>query len=105
MLASLTSTCRCPLVSERSLATENPKQQAARAAVQQVAVRDELVRHIRRRQLVDKLAGARARREAALRLTANRLHEQRVVSAALRRAGLERLVSECNAVLCTDMRM
>ncbi len=49
--------------------------------MQQVAVRDELMRHIQRRQLVDRLAGARARREAALRLTANRLHEQRVVRA------------------------
>ncbi|KAG2451345.1 hypothetical protein HYH02_003949 [Chlamydomonas schloesseri] len=77
------------------LAKENPKQAAVRAAVQQVAVRDELMRHIRRRQLVDRLAGARARREAALRLTANRLHEQRLeYEKRMEQLRLQRLAAE-----------
>ncbi|PNH10893.1 hypothetical protein TSOC_002385 [Tetrabaena socialis] len=58
------------------LTAEDPKQQAARSAVQRFAVHDEGQRTALRRQLVERLSGARARRESALRLTADRLREQ-----------------------------
>ncbi|GFR43588.1 hypothetical protein Agub_g4685 [Astrephomene gubernaculifera] len=58
------------------LASSDPKQQAARNAVQKLAVVEEQMRHVRRREMLERLGNARARREAALRHTADRLHEQ-----------------------------
>ena len=56
--------------------TEDPKQRAARTAAESLAVADDLLRHTRRRALVERLANAKARRESALRSTADRLREQ-----------------------------
>ncbi|KXZ47384.1 hypothetical protein GPECTOR_35g822 [Gonium pectorale] len=87
------------------LATEHPKQRAARSAVQQLSIHEEHLRHVRRRELVERLGEARARREAAQRLNTNRLQERRQMrravqaELALREAFLEVLEGEKEVLL------
>ncbi|KAG2485877.1 hypothetical protein HYH03_015460 [Edaphochlamys debaryana] len=77
------------------LALGDPKQRAARAAAQQLRLADEQSRRAQRRELVERLASARARREAALRLNADRMRQQnaeydkRIETLKLQRAAAE----------------
>ncbi|GIL70262.1 hypothetical protein Vretimale_3533 [Volvox reticuliferus] len=80
------------------LTAEDPRHSAARAAVESMAMANDLLRQARRRALVDRLCSARARREAALRRTADRLREQsREYDKRVEQLRLQRLAAEWSA--------
>ncbi|EFJ50927.1 hypothetical protein VOLCADRAFT_116649 [Volvox carteri f. nagariensis] len=80
------------------LTVEDPKHRAARVAVESVTVANDLLRQAKRRALVDRLSNARARRDASLRLTTDRLREQsREYKKRAEQLRLQRLAAEWNA--------
>ncbi|GIL47508.1 hypothetical protein Vafri_4316 [Volvox africanus] len=80
------------------LTAEDSKHSAARAAVESMAMANDLLRQARRRALVDRLNSARSRRDAALRRTADRLREQgREYDKRVEQLRLQRLAAEWSA--------
>ncbi|GLI58920.1 hypothetical protein VaNZ11_000704 [Volvox africanus] len=80
------------------LTAEDSRHSAARAAVESMAMANDLLRQARRRALVDRLNSARARRDAALRQTADRLREQgRAYNKRMEQLRLQRLAAEWSA--------
>ncbi len=75
MLGSLRSFHASSSVNPR-LAHEDPKDRATRTRTQRQALAEEAARAAARRQLLERLAKARGRRDGAMRLTADRLREQ-----------------------------